>query len=115
VIWARDLRKAPEKALEHLETFVKEGPLYLSLDLDVLDPAEAPGVGTPEPGGLSWYEILDILRLVAQAEVVGLDLVELLPLPGDPRTEYLAARLLFKFLAYLSASRKRKDAEDRSH
>ncbi|QJA05648.1 agmatinase [Thermosulfurimonas marina] len=104
VLWAREFRETPERVRQRLEEFLR-GPLYVSLDLDVFDPAEAPGVGTPEPGGLSWYEVLGILRQAARAPVLGFDLVELLPLPGDPRTEYLAARLLFKFLAYLSAAR----------
>jgi agmatinase len=103
VIWARDFRRDPQEALSRIQDFLR-GPLYVSLDLDVFDPAEAPGVGTPEPGGLTWYEVLEVLRLAARARVLGFDLVELLPLPGDPRTEYLAARLLFKFLAYLSAA-----------
>ncbi len=101
VFWAREIKRDFPGFLSALEGTLGEDPIYVSLDLDGLDPSEAPGVGTPEPGGLSWYEVLDILRLAADRKVIGFDLVEVLPLPGDPRTEYLAARLIYKFLAYL--------------
>lgn len=60
------------------------GPLYITLDIDVLDPAYAPGTGTPEAGGIPPRELLAGLELLAQSEVVGFDLVELIPDdPGD--------------------------------
>ncbi len=101
VFWAREIKHRFEDTLKELEELLGEGPLYVTIDLDGLDPSEAPGVGTPEPGGLSWYELLEILKKAARCEVIGFDVVELLPLPGDVRTEYLAARLIYKFLAYL--------------
>ncbi|OAQ20362.1 agmatinase [Thermosulfurimonas dismutans] len=101
VLWARDLKRDFEAGLANLKDLLGEGPVYVTLDLDGFDPAEAPGVGTPEPGGLTWYEVLEILKLAASFRVIGFDVVELLPIPGDPRTEYLAARLIYKFLAYL--------------
>jgi agmatinase len=59
---------------------VGEGPVYISVDVDVLDPAFAPGTGTPEPGGLSSRELLWAVRtLASQVDVVGADLVEVLP------------------------------------
>jgi agmatinase len=77
--------------------------VYLTLDLDVLDPAFMPSTGTPEPGGLDWYQVLSILRLVCRRrEVVGFDLVELAP--GENRApDFLAAKLVYKLLAYLQA------------
>ena len=71
-----------------------EGPLYLSLDLDALDPAFAPGVSHPEPGGLSTRQLLDILRTLPHP-LVGADIVELNPL-RDPQglTARVAAKLL---------------------
>lgn len=79
------------------------GPrVYITIDLDVFDPSVMPAVGTPEPGGLGWYETLNLLREVAaQREVVGFDVVELCPLPGNPASDYCAARLIFKLLAYV--------------
>ncbi len=82
------------------------GPkVYITLDLDCMDPGICPGVGTPEPGGFSWYEITGLLRAVfAQREVVGADLVECLPLAGQHITEFLAARLVYKLIGYRFAS-----------
>jgi agmatinase len=87
-------------ALAHLEKI--PGPVYLTIDADVLDPGVMPGVGTPEPGGLSYYQVLDIIRtLTKRGPVVGLDLVELTPLPGNRVSEYTAARIIYKALGYM--------------
>jgi agmatinase len=77
------------------------GPrVYVTLDLDVLDPSVMPSTGTPEPGGLGWYDVLGITRAVfAQREVVGFDVVELCPGAGRA-ADFTAARLLYKLLAY---------------
>ncbi len=75
--------------------------VYLTIDCDGLDPAIMPAVGTPEPGGLSWYETLALLRkLFERKRVVGCDLVELCPLPNNPAPNFLCARLVYKMLAY---------------
>lgn len=75
--------------------------VYVTIDLDVFDPSEMPAVGTPEPGGLSWFEVLCILRQVASnANVVGFDVVELCPLAGNIAPDFLAAKLIYKMLAY---------------
>jgi agmatinase len=75
--------------------------VYLSIDIDGLDPAEAPGTGTPEPGGLHWLELLDLLRrLCVERTVVSADIVEVRPLPPSNVTEFLAARLAYKIIAY---------------
>ena len=102
VIWARDFKANPELALNKIEEFVKEGEVYLSLDMDVLDPSIAPGVGTPEPGGLTWEELLQILKLVVKYNLIGMDLVEVKPDPVNPITEYIAAKIIFKISAYLA-------------
>lgn len=75
--------------------------VYLTIDLDVLDPSYMPGVGTPEPGGLSWYEILDILRPIFQNHhVVGMDVVELCPLKDNNISEFTAAKLIYRLIGY---------------
>jgi agmatinase len=104
VFYAGEIRRRPnwqEDVLAHL------GPeVYLTTDLDVFDPAEMPAVGTPEPGGLHWYETLDLVRLVCQRRrLVGADVMELCPQPGNPAPDYLAAKLVLKILAYRSAAR----------
>ena len=74
---------------------------YLTLDLDAIDPAEMPAVGTPEPGGLSWYQTLDLLReIFRRTTVVGMDVVELCPMPGQTRADFLAAKLVYKMIGY---------------
>lgn len=73
--------------------------VYVTIDLDVLDPAIMPSVGTPEPGGLNWREVTGLLRQVAQNKtVVGFDVVELAPIPGLIAPDFLAAKLIYRFL-----------------
>jgi len=96
-LWARQVHKDPEwldKALQGLR-----GPVYLSLDVDGLDPAIMPATGTPEPGGLDWNQASDWLMAACRGrEVVGLDIVELAPLPGQSLSDFTAARLLYRAL-----------------
>lgn len=84
------------------------GPnVYLSIDLDVLDPSVMPAVGTPEPGGVGWYDLLVLLRAVtARCRVVGFDVMELCPIPGMVAPDFLAARLVHKILAYIFLDKK---------
>ena len=104
---ARDLH-TPEgwaKAVEHLQNL--SGPVYVTIDADVFDPGIMPGVGTPEPGGLSYYQVLTLLKTVAQrGPIVGLDLVELSPIAGQRVSEFTAARVLYKALGYMYHSRR---------
>jgi agmatinase len=77
------------------------GPVYLTIDIDAFDPAIAPGVGTPEPGGITWRQITKILRAVfSERKVIGADIVETAPIPGQVITEFLAARLVAKLMVY---------------
>ncbi|MDQ2903584.1 MAG: agmatinase [Ktedonobacteraceae bacterium] len=74
---------------------------YVTIDLDALDPAEMPAVGTPEPGGLHWYQLLDLFREICRrTTIVGMDVVELCPLAGQTRADFLAARLMYKMIGY---------------
>jgi agmatinase len=75
--------------------------VYITIDVDGLDPAIMPATGTPEPGGLSWYEALALLRKVmARRTVVGCDIVELSPIPGNIAPNFLCAKLIYKILSY---------------
>jgi agmatinase len=79
--------------------------VYITIDVDGLDPAIMPATGTPEPGGLSWYETLALLRAtVSRREVVGCDVVELSPLPGLMAPNFLCAKLVYKILTYRFAA-----------
>jgi len=74
--------------------------VYLSIDLDVFDPSIMPSTGTPEPGGLGWYEVLDLLEYVLKRKnVVGFDVVELCPLKYNMAPDFLAAKLIYKLLS----------------
>ena len=75
--------------------------VYISIDLDVLDPAIMSAVGTPEPGGMGWYQVTALLRAVAeQRRVVGFDVTELSPGQGTTADTYTAAKLVYKLVAY---------------
>jgi len=75
--------------------------VYISLDLDVLDPSIMPSTGTPEPGGFSWELITGYLKSVFYSKnVVGFDIVELAPIPGLNAPNFLAAKLYYKMLSY---------------
>ena len=81
--------------------------VYLTFDVDGLDPSIVPGTGTPEPGGLGWWDAMALLREVAaRRRVVAFDVVELLPQRDAPLSEFAAARLVMKILGYLAAARR---------
>lgn len=78
--------------------------VYITIDLDVFDPAIVPSTGTPEPGGLDWYRVLKFLRrVVLERNVVGFDVVELLPRKNVPAPDFLAAKLVYTLLSYIFA------------
>jgi agmatinase len=75
--------------------------VYITIDLDGLDPGTMPAVGTPEPGGLSWRELTTLLRRTFESRtVVAADVVELCPIPGMASPNFIAARLVYKLLSY---------------
>ncbi len=75
--------------------------VFITIDLDVFDPSIMPSTGTPEPGGLLWYETLEYLKQVfKEKNVVGFDIVELCPNKGDKSSDFLAAKLYYKMLSY---------------
>ena len=88
--------------MEQVRETVGDAPVYLSFDIDSLDPAFAPGTGTVEPGGLSTWQALEIVRGCAGLNLVGCDLVEVSP-PYDPsgNTALIAANLLYEMLCVL--------------
>lgn len=91
----------------HVEALAECGPFYVSFDMDALDPAYAPGTGTPVPGGLTSYEALRLVRALRHLELVGFDVVEISP-DHDPtgNTCLLAATLLAEMLAALASQRE---------
>jgi agmatinase len=75
--------------------------VYLTVDLDVLDPSIMPSTGTPEPGGMEWYPMLNLLRRVSEEKkIIGFDVVELCPSEHNRAPDFLAAKLIYKILSY---------------
>jgi agmatinase len=80
--------------------------IYLTIDVDVFDPALMPSTGTPEPGGLSWYQVMQALNSVIRGRrVIGFDVVELAPISGLHAPDFLAARLIYNLFGMLARSR----------
>jgi agmatinase len=74
--------------------------VYITFDLDGFDPSVVPGVGTPEPGGLSWDDAMNILHAIgSKRKIVGADVMELRPIAGSVQSEFAAAKLCFKLLS----------------
>jgi agmatinase len=94
-------------AVQEVIAAVRGGPVYLSFDVDGVDPAFAPGTGTPEPGGLTSREALEVVRALAGLDLVGADLVEVSP-PYDHAgiTAVLAAAVLFEVVSALAVTRR---------
>lgn len=103
------MKDIADKSAEIIATeLVKNLPknIYITIDLDVLDPSIMPSTGTPEPGGMTWYQILKILRpVILSKNVVGMDFNELSPIPGFVAPNFLAAKLIYRLLGYVAKSR----------
>lgn len=101
LVLAHDLHKhgikAATNALDQLTDTV-----YLTVDLDVLDPSCMPSTGTPEPGGIDWYMLNQIIEYVAsEKKIVGMDVVELLPRKHNQAPDFLAAKLIYRSLSMI--------------
>jgi agmatinase len=104
IFYDATMRKDPNWIDRVVDTL--SGPVYITIDVDGMDPAIMPATGTPEPGGLSWYEILALLRAtIARKTVVACDVVELSPLPGMMAPNFLCAKLIYKILTYQFAGK----------
>ncbi|KPJ69753.1 hypothetical protein AMJ44_02760 [candidate division WOR-1 bacterium DG_54_3] len=96
--WAEHL-----EAAEQITTQLSQN-VYISFDVDAFDPAIMPNTGTPEPGGLLWYEAIDILKAVCREKnVVGFDMMELAPRKGEIAPDFLVAKLVYKIMGFISA------------
>ena len=101
VFSAADIRKDRTWVNKALRRLSKD--VYISVDLDALDPSVMPATGTPEPGGMLWQDVLELIREVCRKRrVVGFDVVELAPIPGMVAPDFLAARLAYRMMGYLS-------------
>ena len=111
VIHAEEMaRLGVPKVIKKIHEVVGGGPTYISFDIDSLDPAFAPGTGTPEIGGLSTREALELVRGCAGLDVVGGDVVEVAPqYDATTNTAQAAAQMLFEILALVALARGKKD------
>jgi agmatinase len=81
--------------------------VYLTIDLDVFDPSVLPSTGTPEPGGLGWYDVIGLIKKInKERNIVGFDVVELCP-SKEKSSDFAAAKLVYKILAYKFMEGKR--------
>jgi len=95
--------RGDEAQVEAVLSDLGDGPVYVTFDLDVLDPAFMPATGTPEPGGLGWWDVLKLLDAVsAKREIVGFDVVELIPMTGTIAPDFLAAKLVYKLIGFMA-------------
>jgi len=99
VFFAKDIHSHTDWIAEAVAELPKK--VYVTIDLDVFDPSIMPSTGTPEPGGLLWYEVLSLLKTVFdKKEVVAFDVVELCPNSRNKAPDFLAAKLIYKLLSY---------------
>jgi agmatinase len=100
VFYAKDIWGRSDWIHTAIESLSED--VYLTIDIDGLDPSLVPATGTPEPGGLTWSEVLALIRtLAASRNVVGMDLVELCGSPSGNASSFLAAKLIYKTLGYV--------------
>jgi agmatinase len=105
IFWDWNMRRDARWVERVVETL--GDPVYITIDVDGFDPAIMPATGTPEPGGLAWYEALALLKAVlTERTVVGVDVVELSPIPGMIAPNFLCAKLIYKILSYRFAGRR---------
>lgn len=106
VFFAKDLQDNDEwidKAIREIRT----QSIYLTIDVDVFDTSIMPNTGTPEPGGLNWYQVTKFLRkLLLEKDLVGLDIVELSPKEGENAPDFMVAKLLYKCIGYWKKGQK---------
>jgi agmatinase len=105
IFFAEHLRLTPNWIDNVLAQLTDE--VYITLDVDVFDIGIMPSTGTPEPGGLGWYDVITLLRAVVEHKnVVGFDIVELAPNEANPAPDFMAAKVVYKLLSYREALRE---------
>lgn len=100
IFWAKDIVGRTDWWKEAVEGLTEN--VYLTIDVDGFDPSLVPQTGTPEPGGLGWYEVLGLIRTLAgRRRIVGMDLVEYSYTEGQNASAFLSAKLIYKSLSYI--------------
>ena len=92
--------------IEEIREFLTDN-IFITIDLDVFDPSIMPATGTPEPGGLGWYEVLGTIKeVISGKNVVGFDCVELCPIEGLVAPDFMAAKLVYRIMGYIGVEGK---------
>lgn len=105
IVSPRTVRESPRWIEQVVAGLTDE--VYVTIDIDGFDPAYAPGTGTPEPGGLDWYQVTSLLAEAARRRrIVAADLVEVRPLPPAHVTEFLAAKLIYRLVGLVTTARR---------
>ncbi|WP_204152370.1 agmatinase [Leptolyngbya sp. CCY15150] len=100
VFRAREIARQPDW-IDRAIASIPTQSVFLTIDLDGIDPTQMPGVGTPEPGGLDWYGLTEFLRrLFEEYDVLGCDVMELAPVVDSVVSEFTAAKLVYKLIGY---------------
>nr|MBA3334080.1 arginase family protein [Acidobacteriota bacterium] len=100
IFWAKDIVGRIDWIDSAINSLTEN--VYLTIDIDGLDPSLVPTTGTPEPGGLGWYELLTLIRKLAEKRrIVGMDLVEFAKTDNSDAPAFLCAKLVYKSLAYI--------------
>ena len=100
VFRAREIVAQPDW-IDRAVATIKTEKVFITIDLDGIDPTLIPGVGTPEPGGLNWYNLLTFIqRIFAAHHVIGCDVMELAPITDSVVSEFTAAKLVYKLIGY---------------
>jgi len=107
IFWAKDIFDNDKWFDEAISKLSKN--VYITLDLDVFDPSIMPSTGTPEPGGMWWYQYMTFInKVIQQKNVVGFDVVELAPVEGSPAPDFLAAKMIYQMLCKIYAKKGKK-------
>lgn len=105
VMWAREMASDPNWIERAIATIPTER-VFITIDVDGIDPSLIPGVGTPEPGGLNWYALMTFLRRVFETHhVIGCDVMELAPIVDSVVSQFTAAKLVYKLIGYQTIAR----------
>jgi len=108
--FAHEILKGPDVISKVLEALTNN--VYVTIDLDVLDPSIMPSTGTPEPGGLDWYTLLGFIEsVVMEKNIVGIDITELLPNPANKGPDFVAAKLIYRVLSMVFLRKRKTNGE----
>lgn len=100
IFYAREIHSSSDWIKKVIGKLSKN--VFLNIDIDVFDPSVMPSVGTPEPGGLNWYQVLELIKSVSvERNIVSFDVVELCPHLENVASDFLAAKLIYKTLSYI--------------